>query len=41
MTVRVPGGAVSVGLERGLAWLRGPSVLVATGRIAGEWWQTL
>ncbi|MBF6453936.1 diaminopimelate epimerase [Nocardia cyriacigeorgica] len=41
VTVRVPGGAVSVGLERGLAWLRGPSVLVATGRIAGEWWQTL
>ncbi len=40
VTVRVPGGAVSVGLERGLAWLRGPSVLVATGRIAAEWWQT-
>ncbi|TLF79696.1 diaminopimelate epimerase [Nocardia cyriacigeorgica] len=41
VTVRVPGGEVSVGLDRGLAWLRGPSVLVATGRIAAEWWQTL
>ncbi|WP_342217407.1 hypothetical protein [Nocardia cyriacigeorgica] len=39
MTVRVPGGEVSVALERGRARLRGPSVLVATGRIAGEWWQ--
>ncbi len=39
VTVRVPGGEVSVALERGRARLRGPSVLVATGRIAGEWWQ--
>ncbi|MBF6415845.1 diaminopimelate epimerase [Nocardia cyriacigeorgica] len=38
VTVRVPGGEVSVALERGRARLRGPSVLVATGRIAGEWW---
>ncbi|WP_280233149.1 diaminopimelate epimerase [Nocardia cyriacigeorgica] len=37
--VRVPGGEVSVGLEGGRAWLRGPSVLVATGRIAADWWQ--
>lgn len=33
VTVRVPGGEVSVALERGRARLRGPSVLVATGRI--------
>ncbi|MFE3443423.1 diaminopimelate epimerase [Nocardia sp. NPDC059180] len=39
VVVRVPGGAVSVGLEGGQAWLRGPSVLVATGRIAADWWQ--
>ncbi|MEU2173740.1 MULTISPECIES: diaminopimelate epimerase [Nocardia] len=38
VTVRVPGGELTVGLERGTAWLRGPSVLVATGRLAGSWW---
>lgn len=37
-TVRVPGGEVTVGLENGTAWLRGPSVLVATGRLAFSWW---
>lgn len=36
--VRVPGGAVSVRLAGGEAWLRGPSVLVAHGRLADEWW---
>ncbi|MEU6561027.1 diaminopimelate epimerase [Nocardia nova] len=36
--VRVPGGAVTVGIERGRAWLRGPSVLVGSGRLAGAWW---
>lgn len=41
VTVRVPGGAVRVGLEAGSAWLRGPSVLVATGRLTADWWQTL
>ncbi len=41
VTVRVPGGALTVGLERGSAWLRGPSVLVATGRLAGSWWNGL
>ncbi|NEW31150.1 diaminopimelate epimerase [Nocardia cyriacigeorgica] len=40
VTVRVPGGEVRVGLDGGRAWLRGPSVLVATGRIAAEWWQS-
>lgn len=38
VTVRVPGGELTVGLERGSAWLRGPSVLVASGRVAGSWW---
>ncbi len=38
VTVRVPGGRVRVGLVCGAAWLRGPSELVATGRIADDWW---
>ncbi|WP_405498462.1 diaminopimelate epimerase [Nocardia sp. NBC_00511] len=37
--VRIPGGAVTVGIENGAAWLRGPSVLVASGRISAKWWQ--
>ncbi|MEU1544364.1 diaminopimelate epimerase [Nocardia sp. NPDC005745] len=41
VTVRVPGGELTVGLERGSAWLRGPSVLVAAGRLAGSWWDGL
>ncbi|MET7769891.1 diaminopimelate epimerase [Nocardia sp. NPDC005366] len=41
VTIRVPGGAVRVGLDGGAAWLRGPSVLVATGRIAEQWWTGL
>lgn len=41
VTVRVPGGELTVGLERGSAWLRGPSVLVAAGRLAGSWWEGL
>ncbi|WP_227980969.1 diaminopimelate epimerase [Nocardia spumae] len=36
--VRVPGGAVTVGIEQGRAWLRGPSVLVGSGHLAGAWW---
>jgi diaminopimelate epimerase len=36
--VRVPGGAVTVGIDHGQAWLRGPSVLVGSGHLAGEWW---
>ncbi|MBB5911369.1 diaminopimelate epimerase [Nocardia transvalensis] len=36
--VRIPGGEVTVGIERGEAWLRGPSVLLASGRLAGSWW---
>jgi diaminopimelate epimerase len=41
VTVRVTGGELTVGLERGSAWLRGPSVLVAAGRLAGSWWEGL
>ncbi|MEU2040847.1 diaminopimelate epimerase [Nocardia niwae] len=41
VAVRVPGGELTVGLERGRAWLRGPSALVATGRLAGSWWNDL
>ncbi len=36
--VRVPGGAVTVSIDRGDARLRGPSELVASGRIARQWW---
>lgn len=36
--VRIPGGAVTVGIDRGEAWLRGPSVLVGSGHLAGAWW---
>lgn len=36
--VRVPGGEVTVTLANGRAQLRGPSVLVASGRLAGKWW---
>jgi len=41
VTVRVPGGQVRVGLSAGSAWLRGPSVLVATGRLGSDWWRDL
>lgn len=37
--VNIPGGTVTVGIENGAAWLRGPSVLLATGRLAAKWWQ--
>lgn len=39
--VRIPGGEVIVTLRGGSAQLRGPSVLVASGRIAAGWWQAL
>ncbi|MEE2031084.1 diaminopimelate epimerase [Rhodococcus chondri] len=39
--VRIPGGAVQVRVEAGRAWLRGPSVLVATGTIDDDWWSAL
>lgn len=39
--VRVPGGEVRVGVKAGAAWLRGPSELLATGRLAAQWWDAL
>ncbi|MGW5382942.1 diaminopimelate epimerase [Nocardia sp. NPDC003963] len=36
--VRVPGGEVRVGVGAGSAWLRGPSELLASGRLAAQWW---
>ncbi|MFC4374667.1 diaminopimelate epimerase [Nocardia halotolerans] len=38
VTVRVPGGEVCVTIDHGHAWMRGPSVLVATGSLARQWW---
>ncbi|NUS45285.1 MAG: diaminopimelate epimerase, partial [Mycobacteriaceae bacterium] len=38
VVVRVPGGDIVVTLEAGRASLRGPSVIVAAGRIDDEWW---
>ncbi|MFI5779758.1 diaminopimelate epimerase [Nocardia sp. NPDC051570] len=39
--VRIPGGEVTVGIDAGRATLRGPSVLVASGRLARAWWASL
>lgn len=39
--VRIPGGTVEVRIESGRAWLRGPSVLVATGTVSDGWWNSL
>ena len=41
LTVRVPGGDVVVTVTDATSFLRGPSVLVATGDIAGDWWNAL
>ncbi len=38
VVVWVPGGAVTVSIDHGDARLRGPSELVASGRIARQWW---
>ncbi|KQU02854.1 diaminopimelate epimerase [Rhodococcus sp. Leaf7] len=38
LTVHVPGGTVSVRVSDGAAWMRGPSVLVASGEISDSWW---
>lgn len=38
LTVRVPGGQVSVTVTEASSYLRGPSVLVAAGEIAEDWW---
>ncbi|NNH74876.1 diaminopimelate epimerase [Nocardia uniformis] len=39
--VRIPGGEVTVAIDHGTATLRGPSVLLASGRIAAKWWHDL
>lgn len=38
VTVRVPGGQVRVTFDGGRAWLRGPSVLLASGILTRQWW---
>ncbi|MFD6395742.1 diaminopimelate epimerase [Nocardia sp. NPDC060249] len=38
VTVRVPGGQVRVGIADARAWLRGPSVLLASGTLSRSWW---
>ncbi len=39
LTVRVPGGDVTVTVTDSTSFLRGPSVLVAHGEVSGEWWR--
>ncbi|MBX9640060.1 MAG: diaminopimelate epimerase, partial [Mycobacteriaceae bacterium] len=39
LTVRVPGGDVTVTVTEASSFLRGPSVLVASGEVSGEWWR--
>lgn len=41
LTVRVPGGSVSVTVTDATSFLRGPSVLVARGELAEDWWSSL
>ena len=40
VNVRVPGGEVSVEITGTSSFLRGPSVLVARGDLADDWWAT-
>lgn len=39
LAVRIPGGEVSVTVTDATSYLRGPSVLVASGEISEEWWR--
>lgn len=41
LTVRVPGGDVSVTISDATSFLRGPSVLVARGELDDNWWRSL
>jgi diaminopimelate epimerase len=41
LAVRVPGGEVVVTVTDATSYLRGPSVLVASGEISEEWWHGL
>ncbi|MGP4056605.1 diaminopimelate epimerase [Mycobacterium sp. 4D054] len=38
LTVRIPGGEVTVTVTEANSYLRGPSVLVANGELADRWW---
>lgn len=38
LTVRIPGGEVTVTVTDATSFLRGPSVLVAHGELADDWW---
>ena len=38
LRVRIPGGEVTVSVTESSSYLRGPSVLVARGELAQEWW---
>ncbi|OBF22902.1 diaminopimelate epimerase [Mycobacterium kubicae] len=40
LTVRVPGGDVTVTVTDATSFLRGPSVLVAYGELSEEWWRS-
>jgi diaminopimelate epimerase len=40
LAVRMPGGEVTVTVTDATSYLRGPSVLVAHGELAEEWWRT-
>ncbi|MCW2730348.1 MAG: diaminopimelate epimerase [Mycobacterium sp.] len=40
LRVRIPGGEVTVTITDVTSYLRGPSVLVATGELSEEWWQS-
>jgi diaminopimelate epimerase len=39
LQVRIPGGQVTVTVTDATSYLRGPSVLVAHGELAEEWWR--
>lgn len=41
LTVRVPGGEVSVTVTNATSFLRGPSVLLARGELSDDWWKSL
>jgi len=41
LTVRVPGGDVVVTVTDATSYLRGPSVLLAHGELADDWWNAL
>jgi diaminopimelate epimerase len=40
LTVVIPGGSVAVTVTEATSYLRGPSVLVADGDLAEEWWRS-